>query len=81
MKHTQLFADAKNDVAFKRIFKKENILIIEDFFKSIIYNNVEQFPYPLKISKMEYLEAEQVPINILTSKSYCDLMIEDEKGK
>lgn len=75
---TLKFADPTNDVAFKKMFTRDNIAALKDFIKSII-SNAKDFPFLQDLSTIEFLDKEQMPSILKGKRSLCDLKVTDSK--
>lgn len=73
------FADPTNDVAFKKMFTKDNINALKDFIQSII-SNAKDFPFLHDLTTIEFLDKEQMPSILRGKRSLCDLKVYDSQG-
>jgi predicted transposase/invertase (TIGR01784 family) len=74
-----IYADPKNDIAFKKIFDQDNLKGLQDFVENVI-SNIKEFPFSKKIDTLDFLNKEQMPSLIKGKRSLCDLKVKDDQG-
>lgn len=70
----QRYLDPTNDVAFKKLFQDKTRLID-------LLNNVLKLPAGARITELDYIPTEQMPLFIEGERSLFDLKVKDETGR